>query len=139
MTKDMYTSLNNFDSSKFIFKEETELEQAHWHATEKVIQVRFGTGEISSFDFIWLATGGEFDLELVPIYASLMSQHPIDCVNGLPELSDDLSWAKNVPLHVMGAFAQLQLGADALNLAGARSGSVRVARALLDEGLVKAH
>eukprot|EP00606_Chrysophyceae_sp_TOSAG23-5_P000969 GSChrysophyteH2.ASY1.ANO1.1359.1 assembled CDS len=127
-----------YDFNAAIRGDETEVEQAHWHATEKVIQVRFGTGEISSFDFIWLATGGEFDLELVPIYASLMSQHPIDCVNGLPELSDDLSWAKNVPLYVMGAFAQLQLGADALNLAGARSGSVRVARALLDEGLVKA-
>jgi hypothetical protein len=36
------------------------------------------------------------------------------------------------PCYVMGAFAQLQLGADALNLAGARSGSVLIARALLD-------
>ena len=35
------------------------------------------------------------------------------------------------PCYVMGAFAQLQLGADALNLAGARSGSVLIARALL--------
>ena len=34
----------------------------------------------------------------------------------------------------MGAFAQLQLGADALNLAGARSGGVLVARALLAAG-----
>ena len=31
----------------------------------------------------------------------------------------------------MGAFAQLRLGADALNLAGARSGSVTIARELL--------
>ena len=30
----------------------------------------------------------------------------------------------------MGAFAQLQLGADALNLAGCRAGSVLVAKAL---------
>ena len=33
----------------------------------------------------------------------------------------------------MGVFAQLQLGADALNLAGARSGSVLVARALIED------
>jgi hypothetical protein len=33
---------------------------------------------------------------------------------------------------VMGAFAQLELGPDALNLAGPRSGSVLVARAILD-------
>jgi hypothetical protein len=32
----------------------------------------------------------------------------------------------------MGAFAQLELGPDALNLAGARSGSVIVAKAILD-------
>ena len=35
-----------------------------------------------------------------------------------------------MPLFVMGAFAQLQLGPDSLNLAGARSGSVIIARAL---------
>ena len=34
----------------------------------------------------------------------------------------------------MGAFAQLQLGADALNLAGSRAGGVTVARALLESG-----
>ena len=51
-------------------------------------------------------------------------------VGGLPLLQDDLSWAEGCPLYVMGAFAMLQLGPDALNLAGARSGGVIVARAL---------
>ena len=45
-------------------------------------------------------------------------------------LQPDLAWDAGCPLHVMGAFAGLQLGADALNLAGARSGGVIVARAL---------
>ena len=42
----------------------------------------------------------------------------------------DLSWAPGTPLYAMGALAQLQLGPDALNLAGARGGSSRIFRAL---------
>ena len=95
--------------------------------------VRFDNGRMQRYDHIWLATGGDFDVDLVPILASLYAQYPIECVDGLPALQDDLSWAHNVPLYVMGAFAQLQLGPDALNLAGARSGSVIVATALLKE------
>ena len=93
--------------------------------------MRFDNGRLAHFDFVWLATGGNFDLGLVPLFASLQSQHPIACVDGLPDLRRDLSWAEGVPIYVMGAFAQLQLGADALNLAGARSGGAIVAQALL--------
>ena len=93
-----------------------------------------GVHDISQYDYVWLATGGTLDLSLVPIFASLQSQHPIDGVRGLPVLQDDLSWAERAsPLYIMGVFAQLQLGADALNLAGARSGSVLVARALIED------
>ena len=46
------------------------------------------------------------------------------------QLKSDLSWDDDWPVYVMGAFAQLQLGADALNLAGCRAGSVLVAKAL---------
>ena len=134
MSFDAYTDLCNCDKSKLMLVEETELEQAQWYrpaGTEGEIHVRFDSGRLAQFDFVWLAIGGDFDLDLVPIYASLQTQHPIVCVNGLPCLREDLSWAENVPLYVMGAFAQLQLGADALNLSGARSGSVIVAKALL--------
>lgn len=101
------------------------------------VQVRFSRpdlaeeGESAAFDFVWLATGGNLDLNLVPLLASFQAQRPICTVGGLPVLQPDLSWDAGVSLYVMGAFAQLQLGADALNLAGARSGSVLVARALL--------
>ena len=100
--------------------------------------MRFDDGRLQKFDFVWLATGGHFDMDLVPVFASLQQQHPIPCVDGLPVLQDDLSWATDLPLFVMGAFAQLQLGADALNLAGARSGGVIVARALLEGGFAGA-
>ena len=70
-------------------------------------------------------------MSLVPIFASLLLQRPIPVTAGLPHLQPDLKWDEKCPLHVMGAFAQLQLGADALNLAGARSGGVIVAKSCL--------
>ena len=71
---------------------------------------------------------------LVPVLEQMQQQCPIALANGIPMLRDDLSWAEGVPFHVMGALAQLQLGADALNLAGCRSGAVRIARSLREEG-----
>ncbi|CAD7949410.1 unnamed protein product [Amoebophrya sp. A120] len=115
--------------------EENEVVQAHWCSSDQKIHIRFEDGKLQKFDFVWLATGGNFDMELVPVFAALQKQHPIPCIDGLPQLQPDLRWAKDVPLYVMGAFAQLQLGADALNLAGARSGGVVVARALLEAGV----
>ena len=107
-----------------------EVAQAYWD--DGSIRVSFdGAGlgsdsaaEEEEFDYVWLATGGNLDLNLVPILASLQSQRPITTAGGLPMLQPDLSWDVGCPLYVMGAFAGLQLGADALNLAGARSGGV---------------
>eukprot|EP00939_MAST-03C_sp_MAST-3C-sp1_P001123 g1123.t1 len=114
--------------------EATEVVQAHWMESSGDICVRLESGDLEHFDFIWLATGGNLDIGLVPLFASLQQQHAIPIVDGLPALQRDLAWAKGIPLYVMGAFAQLELGADALNLAGARSGGVVVARALMDKG-----
>ena len=72
-------------------------------------------------------------MSLIPILASLQAQRPIPTAAGLPQLQPDLSWDADCPLHIMGAFAQLELGPDALNLAGARSGGVIIARAVLEE------
>jgi hypothetical protein len=130
------------------FMERLEVEEACWHARhaggggvegddavsneDGEVRVRYDDGSNDSVDLVWLATGGNLDLNLVPILASLQAQRPIRTTRGLPVLQPDLSWDAGCPLYVMGAFAQLQLGPDALNLAGARSGGVLVARALLD-------
>ena len=139
MSSDVYASLVDCSSqSNLVLAEEVEVEHACWSEEAGEIQVHFDDGCFESFDFVWLATGGNFNMELIPIFASLQSQCPIGCVNGLPDLRHDLSWCNNVNFHVMGAYAQLQLGADALNLAGARSGSVLVARAILESWNVAA-
>jgi hypothetical protein len=48
------------------------------------------------------------------------------------EIGADLQWREDCPLHVMGAYAALQLGPDALNLAGARVGAERLVELLTD-------
>ena len=139
--------------------EEVEVESAAWRPAGGEgggsFDVSFDDGSSERFDYVWLATGGEMDLSLVPLFAQLLAQVPIQTHGGLPALQQDLSWAAHCPLHVMGpepaergadaatrarlsvsrgptvgAFAQLELGADALNLAGCRAGSVRIARSL---------
>ena len=153
MSCDMRAALAKYEEEqvdgcvRLAIYEETEVSDAAWvpeaeacvcdHGATVLngsIHVSFDDGRRSPFDFVWLATGGTLDLQLVPIFASLQAQHPITCTDGLPLLQPDLSWNEQVPLYIMGAFAQLQLGADALNLAGARSGGALIARALLEDG-----
>ncbi|KAL1498845.1 hypothetical protein AB1Y20_013371 [Prymnesium parvum] len=126
--------------------EEVEVHEAHWATSAEggefdayvgcplrgrgEVAVRFDDGRAAYFDHVWLATGGALDLRLVPLLASLLEQRPIPTAGGLPQLQPDLAWDSECPLYVMGAFAQLVLGPDALNLAGARSGGVLVAKAL---------
>ena len=82
------------------------------------------------------------------VLSDLRKSLPIDIVNGLPVLGSDLSWqhpkigaeaVNNEPIWkqlarkriwCMGALAALELGPDALNILGARHGSVRVAKAI---------
>jgi hypothetical protein len=52
---------------------------------------------------------------------------------GLPLLQKDLSWAEGENFYVMGAMAGLQLGPDALNLAGGRHGACKIARRIRAE------
>ena len=152
-----------------------EVSDATWLPSKEAsggeVSLRYDDGTAAACDFVWLATGGNLDLALVPILASMAEQRPIQTAGGLPLLQPNLAWDVNCPMYVMGAFAALQvtaahrmgylygppsrlptllstppfllgltvltcrptgqLGADALNLAGARSGSVLVARALL--------
>ena len=55
---------------------------------------------------------------------------PIEIVGGMPALEPTLRWRHDCEVYVMGVFAGLQLGPDALNLAGARTGAARIDHAL---------
>lgn len=75
-------------------------------------------------DRLWLATGSAVSAQAEPLLAQLQQQLPIPLVAGLPALQPTLEWAPGSGLYVLGAYAALQLGPGALNLAGAKTGSV---------------
>ena len=78
-------------------------------------------------DWIWLATGMKLDFANEPLVRHLH----VETVDGLPVLSKNLCCCENI--HVMGAYAALELGPGSLNLMGARSGAFRIAQALTAE------
>lgn len=84
-------------------------------------------------DKIWLATGADVGIDESQLMSSILQMHPVKLVAGLPTLTEDLEWATNSNIYVMGAIAALQLGPDALNIAGARSGASRIAHKLKKE------
>lgn len=79
-------------------------------------------------DRLWLATGSALSAQAEPLLAPLLQQLPVPVVAGLPAIQPDLEWAAGSRLFVLGAYAALQLGPGALNLAGAKTGSVVLAQ-----------
>jgi hypothetical protein len=60
------------------------------------------------------------DAEREPLFAGLLSTVPVPLCGGLPVLTPELRWAPGVDVHLLGAYAALELGPGALNLAGGR-------------------
>ena len=109
-------------------------------------------------DFIWLATSCENIIDRHPLLSNLRETLPIDVINGMPALSQDLIWSRSSSsseavdndgdedevedecklkhlarkrlLYCVEALVGLQLGADALILFGARHGAIKVAKAI---------
>lgn len=98
---------------------------------------------LPAIDYIYYATGAKADITTLPVMQQMLESHPIATINGLPCLTDELQWTKNVPLFVAGRFAGLRLGPGAASLEGARTGAERIVcrlqevleeRDLLDRG-----
>ena len=130
-------------SPRLRVKEEVEVHRVEWDNKRQALLVTFDDGSpVQPFDMIWLATGGDNDIDLYPALMSLRQVLPVEVVGGLPVLSSSaLSWgsspyeaawkqeARN-NLYTLGALAGMELGPDALNLIGARHGAVRVAKSI---------
>ena len=84
------------------------------------------------FDRVWLATGGAPGVAGSPLFAGLLGDRPVEVVGGYPRLHPSLRWELDTPIYVVGACAALALGPDALNLAGTRMSSCRVASVFRD-------
>ena len=77
-------------------------------------------------DWVCLCTGSALDIDMDPLLKNVRQHLPSDSVNGLPLLDSSMRWHPDWDMFVLGAYASLQLGPDALNLAGARRGAARV-------------
>jgi len=127
-------------------KEEVEILEVHW--TDGCFHVTLNDGsDCEPYDMIWLATGAQNHIDHYSALSHLRKVLPVNVTNGFPILNKDLTWRapageeitddepiwKQVArkrIWCMGALAALELGPDALNLIGARHGSVRVAEAI---------
>lgn len=86
--------------------------------------------DLPSIDYVYFATGIASGFESLPFLQTINNKFPVESYGGLPGLTDDLMWQKDVPLFITGRLAALRLGPGAGNLAGARSGAERIAWAI---------
>lgn len=113
----------------------TQLTQAVWDEDTKKWACDIETADPDSepmaaalgpVDYIVCATGISPDIEGLPYLQSIIKNHKIDCVRGLPCLTDNLQWNDDIPLFMVGKNASLRTGPSSANLDGARSGAERI-------------
>lgn len=134
----------NQQSMQLQVKEEVEISEVHWIDDRFHVSLDDGS-DCEPFDMIWLATGAKNHIDHYSALSHLREVLPVSVTNGLPVLNKNLSWRAPTGEYAdepnwkqiardrfwcMGALAALELGPDALNLIGARHGSVRVAEAI---------
>ena len=81
-------------------------------------------------DYIYYATGVQSNIEHLPFLSPLREKSAVEVIGGMPCLTQDLAWAKDVPLFVSGRLAGLRIGPDCGNLEGARVSAERISWAV---------
>ncbi|KAK4050395.1 hypothetical protein OIV83_003465 [Microbotryomycetes sp. JL201] len=116
----------------------------HLHTTVAEAQYRDGLWSIKTsdsvshhVDYVVCSTGSKLDFASVECVQPMLDS--VQVVNGLPRLTPDLQIDKDLPVFVMGAYAMLELGPDALNLSGTRHGAERITHKLVNMGIVQGH
>eukprot|EP00438_Fugacium_kawagutii_P028018 Skav236489 [mRNA] locus=scaffold1440:252119:253423:+ [translate_table: standard] len=110
----------------------TEVVSASFDASWTVV---LNTDEVLEADYLICATGASMDVASDPLLGGLQEVHPLPLHGGLPVLTESLQWG-SLPVHLMGNLAALELGPDAVNLAGATRGAFRISKALEAAGLL---
>ncbi|KAL4791826.1 hypothetical protein BDV19DRAFT_392752 [Aspergillus venezuelensis] len=83
--------------------------------------------DLPEIDYMYFATGMHMDVNELPLLQQMHNDYPIETIQGLPCLTDDLMWKAEVPLYLTGRLGALRLGPGAANLEGARLGAERIA------------
>ncbi|SNX84343.1 uncharacterized protein MEPE_03052 [Melanopsichium pennsylvanicum] len=91
-----------------------------------------GNSESIRADYLIVATGAKVNFGSLPFLEHLLKTHPIRLARGMPVLTADLEYRRDVPLFVTGAYAGLQIGPAAGNLGGMRDSADRIANRLLE-------
>lgn len=73
------------------------------------------------------------DVTTDPLLRTIHKNIPARLHNGFPILTHDLRWHPDLPLHVMGGYAMLEVGPNALNLAGAKVAAERIVDGMEEE------
>ena len=143
---ELFKELQNIERkhADVICMEEIEISQVEW--IDEEFHVHLSDGSTTITDYIWLATGCKNTMDQYPLFDELRKVLPIETMNGLPILSPDLNWSSvdevdeckwkklaRKRIWCLGALAGLQLGPDALNIVGARHGSVKVANSIRND------
>jgi hypothetical protein len=115
--------------------ERVEVLSSVWveNASRNCWKVEWKDKRIEYYDLIWLGTGSILDVGKDPCLTHIMEKFPIEIVNGLPVLQDDLRWCRDCNLFVMSGFASLSVGPIAGNLLGAKVCAERIAKSILKE------
>ena len=95
------------------------------------LQVETTCGLIQSVSHIILATGYRFNLRRYGFLRTLLNQHPIELICGLPKLDKDLQLYPIENFFGIGTIAQLQIGPASGNIAGANLAYERIQEKLL--------
>ncbi|RFU25589.1 hypothetical protein B7463_g10757, partial [Scytalidium lignicola] len=117
---------------------QTTIVEKTWNAEAKTWSVKTEPPipDLPDIDFIFFATGAVADYEKSPLLKPLQETNPVKFQDGLPCVTEDLQWNREVPLFFTGRSAALQLGPGAANLEGARMGAERIVprvQEILDE------
>jgi len=109
-------------------REHTRVTGAKWIEDKSVWELDTEPkGEGLRVDAVIYATGLQADLRGIDALQSLVEGAPIETVEGMPGLTNDLMWNEEMPFFFTGRLAGLRLGPAAGNLEGARQGAERIA------------
>ena len=89
-----------------------------------------GSTRAVQVNHVILGTGATGDFLKIPLMKEMQAKWPVDVVNGLPVIGQDLRWTPGLPMYVVGGLAALRVGPDASNLMGARRAAEKVAQNL---------
>jgi hypothetical protein len=101
-------------------------ENQEWETCTLKNKLTGENSDLKNLQFICYATGTSPSIASQPLMASMINDHPIDIIKGVPCLTDDLQWTSDVPLFVLGRYAMLRTGPSSANLDGGRLGAERI-------------